>query len=328
MENEVPRTLGEVDAASAAWMVHPDAIYLHEAQVYLVDSLDLEHHIAYLRNTGVDYYTEPKRQINVDLLDIFLHAQLKGAQKNYGEIQVTTQVTGFRKIRWHTHENLGTSELTLPPSELQTMAYWLSIDQETIEELRKQGLWSSSPNNYGPGWPATRDIVRARDEHRCQICGVPEEGRAHDVHHKIPFRSFSSPVEANRLQNLITVCPSCHHRVELAVRIRSGLAGLAYVFSNLAPIFLMCDVRDLGVHSDPHSPIAEGQPTVVIYDQIPAGIGLCERLYEIHDELTQHALSLIKECECIDGCPSCVGPSGELGVGGKKETQAILELIV
>jgi DEAD/DEAH box helicase domain-containing protein len=89
MENEVPRTLGEVDAASAAWMVHPDAIYLHEAQVYLVDSLDLEHHIAYLRKIGVDYYTEPKRQISVDLLDIFLHAQLKGAQKNYGEIKVT-----------------------------------------------------------------------------------------------------------------------------------------------------------------------------------------------------------------------------------------------
>jgi DEAD/DEAH box helicase domain-containing protein len=112
------------------------------------------------------------------------------------------------------------------------------------------------------------------------------------------------------------------------VRIRSGLAGLAYVFSNLAPIFLMCDVRDLGVHSDPRSPIAEGRPTVVIYDQIPAGIGLCERLYEIHDDLAHHALSLIKECECIDGCPSCVGPSGELGVGGKKETQAILESIV
>jgi ATP-dependent helicase YprA (DUF1998 family) len=133
MENEVPRTLGEVDAASAAWMVHPDAIYLHEAQIYLVDSLDLEHHIAYLRKTGVDYYTEPKRQISVDLLDIFLNAQLKGAQKNYGEIRVTTQVTGFRKVSWYTHENLGTGDLTLPPSELQTMAYWLSIDQETIE---------------------------------------------------------------------------------------------------------------------------------------------------------------------------------------------------
>lgn len=326
-ENGLSRTLGEVDAASAAWIVHPDAIYLHEAQVYLVENLDLEHNIAYLRKTGVDYFTEPKRQTSVELLDILMNAQLKGAQKYYGEIRVTSQVTGFRKISWFIHENLGVGDLSLPPSELQTTAYWLAIEKETIEELQLRGLWSSSPNDYGPSWPATRDRVRARDGYRCQICGIPEEGRAHDVHHKIPFRLFSSPTEANQLDNLITVCPSCHHRVELAVRVRSGLAGLAYAFSNLAPIFLMCDVRDLGVHSDPRSSIAEGRPTVVIYDQIPAGIGLCERLYEIHDDLTQHALALIKECECTDGCPSCVGPSGELGVGGKKETQAILESI-
>jgi DEAD/DEAH box helicase domain-containing protein len=90
---------------------------------------------------------------------------------------------------------------------------------------------------------------------------------------------------------------------------------------------LMCDARDLGVHSDPQSPLAEGIPAVTLYDQVPAGIGFSERLYEIHDELLRRARELVAACECADGCPSCVGPGGEGGYGGKKETLAILEAL-
>ncbi|RPI23285.1 MAG: DUF1998 domain-containing protein [Chloroflexota bacterium] len=132
---------------------------------------------------------------------------------------------------------------------------------------------------------------------------------------------------ANLLSNLFTLCPICHRRFETAVRIRSGLAGLAFVLGNLSPLFLMCDSRDLGVHSDPQSPLSDGKPAVVLYDQVPAGIGFSERLFELHDELMTRAYELISACECNDGCPSCVGPGGENGMGGKKETLAILEVL-
>jgi DEAD/DEAH box helicase domain-containing protein len=108
---------------------------------------------------------------------------------------------------------------------------------------------------------------------------------------------------------------------------RSGLAGLATVLGQLAPLFLMCDSGDLGVYADPSSTIF-GNPSVVLYDQIPAGIGFSQKLFEIHSELLRRALELVEECECDDGCPSCVGPAGENGVGGKQETLAILKLIV
>ena len=133
---------------------------------------------------------------------------------------------------------------------------------------------------------------------------------------------------ANRMENLITLCPNCHHRAETAVRVRSGLAGLAFVLGHLAPLFLMCDSRDLGVHADPQSPLCDGQPAVVIYDQVPAGIGLSQHLFSIHDELLMRAQELVMTCECLDGCPSCVGPGGELGTGGKQETLAILSELV
>ncbi len=169
--------------------------------------------------------------------------------------------------------------------------------------------------------------ARKRDGYRCQICQTPESGKSHHVHHITPFRTFSSFIHANVIENLITLCPTCHRSVETAVRIRSGLAGLSYLLGNLAPLFLMCDISDLGMHSDPQSPISDGQPTVVIYDQVPAGLGFSQRLYEIHDELIKNAYELANDCSCQDGCPSCVGPGGETGIGGKRETLAILELL-
>jgi DEAD/DEAH box helicase domain-containing protein len=157
------------------------------------------------------------------------------------------------------------------------------------------------------------------------VCGTPETTRQHDVHHKVPFRAFALKDEANRLENLITLCPSCHKKVEANVRIRSGLAGLAYVLGNLAPLFLMCDSGDLGTHIEPTENAVFGQPSIVIYDAIPAGIGFSEKLFEMHDDLIQRAHELVNECQCADGCPSCVGPGGENGYGGKEEAVAILK---
>ena len=117
-------------------------------------------------------------------------------------------------------------------------------------------------------------------------------------------------------------------KVELAVRVRSSLAGLSFVLGHLAPLFLMCDRRDVGVHSDPKSPLNGGKPSVVVYDQVPAGIGLSERLYELHDELLARAHELVTSCDCLDGCPSCVGPAGESGEGAKQQTIALVRMLL
>jgi DEAD/DEAH box helicase domain-containing protein len=106
---------------------------------------------------------------------------------------------------------------------------------------------------------------------------------------------------------------------------RSGLAGLAYVLSNLAPLYLMCDTGDLGTHIEPVPSAAFENPSVVLYDLVPAGIGFSQRLFELHDELIAKARELVEQCECADGCPSCVGPGGENGYGGKAEALSILK---
>jgi DEAD/DEAH box helicase domain-containing protein len=345
-EGQSPRVLGEVDLASAPWLVHPRAVYLHEGQQYYVQELNFETHTATLIPVALDYYTDPVRQSDVQLLSLSAQADAPGGDKSWGEIQVTTRVEGFRKLRWYTHEHLGMEPLDLPPQDIQTLGYWLSISDETVESLSEEGLWTNAPNDYGPEWPKIRERVRARDEYRCQVCGRPETNRQHDVHHKVPFRMFMRPptsgdvggqslptleslrAQANQLTNLITLCPECHKRAEANVRVRSGLAGLGYVLSNLAPLFLMCDPGDLGLHSDPQSPIVEGRPVVVLYDNLPGGIGFSQKLFELHDELMVRALEMVEQCACLGGCPSCVGPGGENGMGGKQETIAILKELV
>jgi DEAD/DEAH box helicase domain-containing protein len=327
-EDGRPLAIGTVDGESAAWMAHPGAIYMHEAQQYFVQELNLEQRLAQLVPVGLEYYTEAQRRSEIQVLNTIARAAAAGSDKAYGEIQVTTRVVGFKKLRWFTYENLGEEPLDLPPSDMQTTGYWLTLSEETVSSLRAAGAWSNDPNDYGPDWPKIRDRVRERDGYRCQACGSAEDGRQHDVHHKIPRRSFVSAEQANRLENLTTLCRTCHQKVEQNVRMRSGLAGLGFVLGNLAPLFLMCDTRDLGVHADPAWPAADGRPSVVVYDLVPAGIGFSRKLFEIHDELVRRSLELVEECACEDGCPSCVGPGGENGMGGKQETLALLKELV
>ncbi|MEW6286939.1 MAG: DEAD/DEAH box helicase, partial [Chloroflexota bacterium] len=117
-----PQTIGIVDGESATWMVHPGAIYLHEAQQYLVEELNLEDRIARLKPIASDYYTEPLRGTTVQVLSETAQAALHPSparrgdggevgKKAWGELQVTTQVTAFRKLRWYTHETIGQEPL-------------------------------------------------------------------------------------------------------------------------------------------------------------------------------------------------------------------------
>ncbi|NOH01056.1 MAG: DEAD/DEAH box helicase [Chloroflexi bacterium] len=237
-EDGRPLTVGTVDGESASWMVHAGAIYMHEAQQYFVQELDLENRIAHLVPVGLDYYTEAQQQSEIQITSVNAQADLpspagrggggegKAGGKGYGEIQVITQVVGFKKLRWFTNENLGLEPLDMPPSELQTTGYWLTLSEAALRNLRDAGVWSNDPNDYGPGWPQIRAAVRKRDQFKCQVCGAPETTREHDVHHKIPFRAFIqngvvNREQANRLENLITLCQGCHRKVEQNVRIRS-----------------------------------------------------------------------------------------------------------
>jgi DEAD/DEAH box helicase domain-containing protein len=308
-------------------LLHEGAIYLHEGQSYLVERLDWENGQAWVQAMEVDYYTEASIAESVQVREVYAEGSQGGAHRAHGEASVIARATGYRKVRRYTHENLGWGEINLPEQEMETTAFWLSFPEEVLEKLRAAGQWFGDPLDYGPNWEAQRRRARERDGFRCVQCGAPErDGRQHDVHHIRPVRAFllemggrgqsglNAPVdmsqlyqEANCLENLITLCSVCHRRAEASVRTRTGLSGLAYVLSNVASLHLMCDPRDLGVVTEARSPHT-GQPTITLYDRVPAGIGFAQRLYEIIPELLVASGEVITRCGCAAGCPACIGP--------------------
>ena len=50
------------------------------------------------------------------------------------------------------------------------------------------------------------------------------------------------------------------------------------------------------------------RPTLFIYEYVPGGTGLAERIWEQRDALASKTLRMIETCPCTSGCPSCVGP--------------------
>ncbi len=103
--------IGIVDRPSAFWMVHPQAVYLHAGQSFLVEDLDLEHDLATLVPKELDYYTEPLSKTTIEKINEVAQSDLPGAVRHFGDIKVTSQMTGFRKVRWYTRENIGESPL-------------------------------------------------------------------------------------------------------------------------------------------------------------------------------------------------------------------------
>jgi DEAD/DEAH box helicase domain-containing protein len=101
----------------------------------------------------------------------------------------------------------------------------------------------------------------------------------------------------------------------------------------VAQLLLMCDGRDLGLsvnapafaqaaagkEEEPLGAVASAEaPRIFIYDNYPGGIGFSAPLFEMQDRLLEATGELIAGCECERGCPSCVGPIGEIGPLGKR----------
>ncbi len=145
----------------------------------------------------------------------------------------------------------------------------------------------------------------------------------------------------------LTVTPEALARVSASrEELIDGLRAVTYLLHHLAPIFLLCDIRDVGSWLGDTTPAEPGavatrestkrrlmsaerfNPTIYLYDSHAGGIGLAERLFEILPDLLRHGLETLHACPCRFGCPSCVGPVNEVGRKAKATAQALLRTLV
>mgnify|MGYP001181038747 CR=1 FL=1 len=274
---EGAKVIGEVDFISALTTVHEGAIYIQDGAQYHVEKLDYGDRKAYVHSIESEHFTDAISYTKIKILENFEAAPQSVALKNHGEVQVNTQVVGFKKIKFSTLENVGSGRLSLPEQEVHTTAFWLTIPHNLLEEL----LYNST----------------------------------------------------ERLD---------------------GVNGLAHAMRAIATLLVMCDGRDLGVaigeNGEPQTPggtkesepataaarplarLRVGlnaaptiyEPNIYLYDQYPGGVGLSEPLFQLSDQLVSHTQRLIAQCPCATGCPSCVGPAGEVGEKGKEVALGIL----
>ena len=106
-----PRIVAEVDYDSAPSMVHEKAIYILEGRTYFVEKYDHEERRVEVREAEVDYYTDAITYTKVRILERFAEEPRANGRRNHGEVHVTSQVVGFKKIKFHTNENVGSGEL-------------------------------------------------------------------------------------------------------------------------------------------------------------------------------------------------------------------------
>ena len=95
-----------------------------------------------------------------------------------------------------------------------------------------------------------------------------------------------------------------------------ALLGAGRAIQTVASVLLMVDPRDLGLVAQVRSPHHEA-PTIYLYEAVPGGVGLSERLFDRHAELVSGAATLIGACGCDAGCPACTGPRLEPDVDAK-----------
>jgi DEAD/DEAH box helicase domain-containing protein len=106
-----------------------------------------------------------------------------------------------------------------------------------------------------------------------------------------------------------------------------ALLSLGRAMQAVAAVLLMVDPRDLGLVSQVRSPHSQS-PTVYLYEAVPGGVGLSERLFERHAELVAGAADLISGCGCESGCPACTGPRLEVDVDAKALALRLLRALV
>ncbi len=280
-----PKIIGEVDFTSALTTVHEKAIYMQDGQQYHVERLDYDDRKAYVKQCDSDYYTDAIDYTRIKVLETFEAAPTEPARKNHGEVQVNTQIVGFKKIKFHTHENVGAGDLVLPEQEMHTTAYWLTLPREMLEALpydRSERL--DGVSGLGNALQAIATLLLMCDARDLGVAVGENEDRSQE---------------------------SGVRRQEAEIASQQSAVGSETIVKGQR-------TRRYG----PRSNIFE--PNIYLYDKYPGGVGFSEPLFRMSETLLQHTHRLIANCACPSGCPSCVGPIGEVGEKGKEVALAIL----
>jgi DEAD/DEAH box helicase domain-containing protein len=120
--------IGTAEATRAPSELHPGATYLHRGNAYEVESLDLRLHRAVARRVPNRYYTRPRVETDVEVLEEIEKRDLaNGSVLHWGRVRTTDSVTYYKKVRVADDKEIGVYPLDLPDVMLETQALWITL---------------------------------------------------------------------------------------------------------------------------------------------------------------------------------------------------------
>ncbi len=165
-------------------------------------------------------------------------------------------------------------------------------------------------------------MARARGEVLTSSIVTVFKKIAFDTHENLGW----GPVTLPELEMQTTACwwvlPEHMEKRYEREPLKNAMVGLSNLLRHIAPMYLMCAPQDIRVVYHVKDTFT-GRPTIYLYDSVPGGIGLSDRVYEMEYRLFDRARELLLSCPCADGCPSCVGATA--GSGAKQTLLRILD---
>lgn len=132
---ESGQSIAELDWRAAHTMLHEQAIYQHDAEQFQVERLDYENHKAFVRKVAPDYFTTALTYRTVTVIEESALGTLGRSRIGWGDVKVEEKVTGYKKIKFFTHENAGYGDVHLPEMQMHTTSFWLTVPETVIREL-------------------------------------------------------------------------------------------------------------------------------------------------------------------------------------------------
>lgn len=135
IDQDTEKTIAELDWRASHTMLHEQAIYQHDAEQYQVERLDYENHKAFVRKVVPDYFTTALTYRDVEVIEEQQVRDQGRARVGLGEVKVVEKVTGYKKIKYFTHENAGYGEVHLPEMQMHTTSFWLTLPEPLAASL-------------------------------------------------------------------------------------------------------------------------------------------------------------------------------------------------
>jgi DEAD/DEAH box helicase domain-containing protein len=132
--------LGTVETSRAANTVHDGAIYLHLGRSYEVSELDLDAHRALVTPFDGNWYTQPKRETDMEIERLLDRRDVLGVTLSFGRVTVTEQVHAYQRKRLPDHEVLDLNGVDLPAYSFTTQALWYELGHELLEDFPREVL--------------------------------------------------------------------------------------------------------------------------------------------------------------------------------------------